>query len=93
MGKKSDPHEQSGNGKKLMEVIEDNDLIIVNGTDLCEGLITRKRNFDNSIENSVIDFFIVCRRFFQMIIYMKIDEANEHTLTIYSIKKWTKEKM
>ena len=62
-----DPNEQSNNGKLLEKVIEDNDLIVVNGTDLCEGLITRFRKTINDCEKSVIDFFILCRRFFAMV--------------------------
>ena len=58
-----DPKEQTKNGKLLEKVIEDNDLIVVNGTDLCEGVITRFRKTINECEESVIDFFIVCRRF------------------------------
>ena len=58
-----DPCEQSKNGKLLQKVIEENDLIVVNGTDVCKGLITRFRKTKNSIEKSVLDYFLVCRQF------------------------------
>ena len=58
-----DPKEQSSNGKLLEKVVEDNELVVVNGTDLCEGVITRFRKTINDCEESTIDFFIVCRRF------------------------------
>ena len=38
-----DPEEQSKNGKLLEKIINDNDLVVVNGTDLCKGVITRYR--------------------------------------------------
>ena len=37
---KNDPKEESKNGKLLVKVIEENDLVVVNGTDLCDGVIT-----------------------------------------------------
>ena len=53
-----DPCEQSKNGKLLLKVIEDNDLIVVNGTDLCKGIVTRYRQTKNSTEKSVLDYFL-----------------------------------
>jgi hypothetical protein len=38
-----DPEPKSKNGKLLEKVVKDNDLIVVNGTQLCKGLITRFR--------------------------------------------------
>ena len=81
-----DPDVKSRNGKLLEKVIDDNDLVVVNGTQLCTGLITRYRKTVNNIERSVIDFFIVCKRFFQLIMYMEIDEKRLYTLTKYSNK-------
>ena len=39
-----DPKEQSENEKLLEKVIAENDLVVVNGTELCNGVITRHRN-------------------------------------------------
>ena len=61
-------------------------MIVVNGTQLCKGLITRFRKTITNTEKSVIDFFIVCRRFFELINYMEIDENRAYTLTKYSNK-------
>ena len=58
-------------------------MIVVNGTQLCKGLITRFRKTITNTEKSVIDFFIVCRRFFELINYMEIDENRAYTLTKY----------
>jgi hypothetical protein len=45
---KGDPNKQSRNGKLLEDVIENNDLIVVNGSTLCEGVITRHRKTVNT---------------------------------------------
>ena len=64
---------QSKNGELLEKVVEDNDLIVVNATALCEGTITRFRKTINREEKSVLDYFIVCRRFFMLIIKMEMN--------------------
>ena len=50
---KEDPHHQTNNGKLL---VERQNLIILNALDLSEGVITRKRVFENKVENSIIDY-------------------------------------
>ena len=69
----NDPKEQSENGKLLEKVIAENDLVVVNGTELCNGVITRHRKTMNSLEESAIDHFIVCKDFFKHVINMIID--------------------
>ena len=62
----------------------------MNATDKCVGTITRIRNIKNkttgetTTEKSVIDFFIVCQRFYDLILSMKIDEDRLHVLTKYA---------
>ena len=80
----SDPHHISANGQMLMDVVNRNDLIIVNSTSKCIGTITRLRKTKTSDEKSVIDFFIVCQWFFELIQCMEIDENRKFTLTKYS---------
>ena len=90
-----DPKEQSENGKLLEKVVFENSLIVVNGTDLCKGVITRFRKTINNTEQSVIDHFIVCKNFFELVINMTIDKAGKYSLTKYTNKigssKCTKE--
>ena len=85
----NDPKEQSENGKLLERVIKENDMIVVNGTELCEGAITRFRETVNGVEESVIDHFIVCKNTFQLVTEMVIDEAGTYSLTKYSNKSGT----
>ena len=81
-----DPKDQSENGKLLEKIIVENDLIVVNSTELCNGTITRYRETINSIEQSVLDHFIVCRDFFKLVINMTVDEAGKYILTKYTNK-------
>ena len=82
----NDPKPQSKNGKLLENVVKENGLIIVNATNLCEGVLTRYRKTIKSVEESVLDFFIVCPKFFKLIKKMKIDEERKFSLTKYSSK-------
>ena len=83
----NDPHPQSKNGKLLENLIEDNDLVVVNGSALCEGLINRKRVTVASTEESILDYFIVCKEMFNRILRMKIDKERKYSLTKYSTTK------
>ena len=85
-----DPKAQSKNGKLLANVIDENDPVVVNGTDKFSGLITRHRKTINGVEESVIDFFIVCRRFFNLVNNLIIDEQRIYCLTKFSGKTGTK---
>ena len=81
-----DPKEQSENGKLLEQIVIENDLKVVNGSELCNGTITRFRETINNTEQSVIDHFIVCKRFFELVINLTIDEAGKYSLTKYTNK-------
>ena len=78
-----DPHPESQNGKLLMNVINENNLIIVNTLDICEGLITRKRTVLNRTEESIIDYFLVCPQFLSYVKKMFIDEKRIYSLGSY----------
>ena len=47
---KEDPHNMTNNGKLLLDVVQRQGLIIGNSLDICKGLITRERLFDNKSE-------------------------------------------
>ena len=83
---KDDPKEQSRNGKLLEQIINENNLVVVNGTDLCEGVITRQRTTVHREEKSVLDFFIVCKSFFSLIKNMKVDEEKKYALCSFSTR-------
>ena len=76
----NDPHEKSANGEMFLGVIERNDLIVGNATNLCNGLITRARTTIVGIEKSVIDFLVVCEELFVHMTEMIIDENSKHPI-------------
>ena len=51
----NNPHDISPNGKILANIIDRHALIVVNGTKLCKGLITRQRDTRKRSERSCID--------------------------------------
>ena len=84
----NDAKPQSDNGRLLENVVVQNELIVVNGTDICEGLITRYRKNVLGIEEAaVIDHLIVSEDFFQVLSKMVIDESGLYTLTKYTNKR------
>ena len=82
--------EMSANGKLLHELIIRHDLVVVNASDLCAGIITRVNITTIRSEKSILDYFIVCQSFFSLITSMTIDEDRIHVLTKYSSRNGIK---
>ena len=70
----------SPNGQLLLDVLERNNLILVNGTSKCAGKITRSKNKKTRHEKSILDYFVVCQEFFQLIKQMFVDEDKKYVL-------------
>ena len=70
----------SPNGQLLLDVLERNNLILVNGTSKCVGKITRSKNKKTRHEKSILDYFGVCQEFFQLIKQMFVDEDKKYVL-------------
>ena len=84
-----DPHSMSANGDLLYKVIKRNNLIPVNATDKCSGVITRQRILQSGVvEESVIDYFLVCHDLFNLITKMTIERS--HVMTKFSSTKGVK---
>ena len=80
----NDPRLQNRNGKLFQQFLERNSHItVVNSLQLCEGLITRERFRDGKLEQSVLDFFLVCNLLLPHIRKMVIDEDRKFPLTNY----------
>jgi hypothetical protein len=55
-----DPNPKHKNGKLFMDFLSRNkSLTVLNCLDTCKGVITRRRVFENKIEEAVLDFFLV----------------------------------
>ena len=77
-----DPRPQNRNGNLFQEFLQTNPhLTVVNSLPLCEGLITRRRYKDNTLEESVLDFFVVCDLVLPHITRRVIDDSKNHILT------------
>ena len=82
-----DPHSRNNNGKLFHEFLERNQhLSVVNTTDKCKGSITRSRIVQGKVEESIIDFIIVCDRLLPHVKEMVIDEEKAEALTNFNSK-------
>ena len=76
---KGDPYPQSQNGQLLMDLVDRNELILCNASDKCHGYITRRRITRKNVEESILDYLIVCQDLYQYLEKMKIDPSNIHS--------------
>ena len=83
---RDDPNTVTANGKILLDICERQNLTILNTLDTCKGVITRERITVNSIEQSVIDYVIVCKDMENYLEKMQIDEDRTYVLTKYGKK-------
>ena len=80
----NDPNRQNRNGKFFEQFLKQNNLSVVNSLNLCEGLITRCRKLKNGqVQQSVLDFFVVCNKILPFVTGMVIDEKGKFQLTNY----------
>ena len=71
-------------------MIDRNNLHVINGTSKCQGIITRKKETINGIEDAVLDYVIVSETLIPFILKMKIDDEQNNVLTNYNSKKGKK---
>ena len=83
-----DPRKQNNNGKLFEDFLTRNpNLSVVNALPQCKGLITRSRRKENKIEESVLDFFVVCSSVLPYVTQMVIDDKKQHILTNFQSVK------
>ena len=63
------------NGKRVLDFIEKNSMILLNADDKCQGTVTR----EESGHKSSIDFVLVNTEFYRDFVGMKIDEEKNIT--------------
>ena len=76
-----DPHEITPNGKLLAQIVERQNLMVVNGSSKCRGVITRRRQAKDKVEESVMDLVIISNDLDDDLESLEIDENREHVLT------------
>ena len=89
---KDDPNVQNKNGKMFMQFLERNPyLVVANKLDICQGTITRQRDFENKSEKAILDFFITNEKLRPFLTKMIIDEEREFCLSNFSQVKKNKQ--
>ena len=84
MGKKyiaGDPHDISPNGIILATIVERQQIVVGNGTSICQGTITRTRATRDRTEKSAIDLVMFSSDLKNNLVSLKIDEKREHVLS------------
>ena len=82
---KNDPHRCNQNGQLFRDFLKMfPQLYVVNNLDLCEGLITRRRQTVHKLEESVLDFFVVCEKIIPFVKRMVVDEDQKYVLSNYT---------
>ena len=88
---KGDPNHQNKNGKLFCGLLDRNpQLIVVNSLDVCEGIITRKRDIENRTEEAVLDFVVINEKMKPFLRKMKIDE--DRNMTLINLAQFQKNK-
>ena len=76
-----DKNEMNKNGELLRDFLNRNPtLSVINGTELCVGTITRRRETKTRTEEAILDLFIVCDKILPFVTKMKIDDERRHPL-------------
>ena len=73
-----DPRPQNRNGKFFQEFLERNNLTVVNSLSICEGVITRRRLKEGHVEESILDFFVVCSLVLPYVTRLVVDERQQY---------------
>ena len=88
-----DPHNITPNGRLLAGVIERQHMFVGNGSNVCKGKITRRREARKKVEESIIDIVIVSSDIIKDVVSLEIDETKKHVLSrIRKTKKGTVKK-
>ena len=64
----------SKNGELSWNIIQRRDLVIGNSLNVCEGVITRQRNKNGTIEKSVIDYILFNNKIKDFVTKIVIDD-------------------
>ena len=84
----NDPHLQNENGKLFANFLRNNkQLTLLNGQKFCNGSSTQSRMVNGTMENSIIDFIVVCDKILPFVQLMFIDEKRIHSLGNFCQKK------
>ena len=84
---KGDPNKMNNNGKLFLDFLKKYPfLTVINATQLCKGLITRRRITKVKTEEAILDFFVVCEKILPFVKEMVIDEDRIYPLSTFTKK-------
>ena len=79
-----DPSKINANGKLFSAFLKENsDLFLLNSSEKCEGLITRRRQKDNKLEEAILDYALISSELKPFFRKMEIDEDRKYALTSF----------
>ena len=82
-----DPNPINNNGKLFRQFLKKYPhLNVINSTELCEGVITRKRKAKEKVEEAVLDFFICCDKILPIVTKMIVNDSGK-------LARFTKERV
>ena len=73
-----DKHPMSRNGKILVAIIVRHSLFVVNSSDKCNGLITRRRVITQRTEESSLDLVITSSDMVDHLVSFEVDEEEKN---------------
>ena len=76
-----DKHPMSRNGKILVAIIDRHSLFVVNSSDKCNGLITRRRVTTQRTEESSLDLVITSSDMVDHLVSLEVDKERKHVIT------------
>ena len=86
-----DPRKRNENGKLFHFLQRHPQLSVVNALPICQGVITRRRELvTGKIQESVLDFTVVCSRVLPYLTEMVIDVDNKYITINYTTQKKAK---
>ena len=81
---RGDPNKINNNGKMFQTFMEENpNLFLLNSSEKCDGLITRRRQKNDKLEQAILDFVLVSEELKPYFQQMKIDEERKFALTSF----------
>ena len=88
---KGDPHDISPNGSILAQTVERQGLIVGNGTDICKGMIKRKRVTKHRTKQIGIDIMLFGGDMLAHLVNIEINENRKYVFTkVVNNKKGTR---
>lgn len=85
-----DTHVMTENGRLLFNIIERESLVLLNTSQLCQGVVTRHWVAKEKVEQSILDYILTCDELGLFMEEMLIDDKRNFSLPKYATTKGVK---